>query len=273
LEAWKWNQEEETGMTPLAFHIAKQKLLPAKDRTFNDNGGIFDHILQAHCFEVSEVTDLASELKMHMPRCGVDERSTFLPAPTTWMEWRTPEGCSNGILLMADGDDSVVRIDSYGNRGGAVDRHGLTGISFSQKVNISLRYKPTVTGADTEADRRRLVLAELGLDEHTLALLAIINTPRIVGREEHQAHRGLQRELRRKGFQGKVPNWNKIRLEITRAQTESSGKDGEPLTGGKALHFCRSFIRIKRGRLEIVKSHMRGNASNGIKLSHYVVAA
>lgn len=260
-------------MTPLAYHIAKQKLLPGNERTFDDKGRVFDHILQAHCFECSDVVELACELKMQMPHHGTDARSTFLPAPKTWLEWRCHDGSRNGCLLLAEGDDFADRIEAIGNQGGIKDKYGLTGLSFSMGTRIPLKYKPVAKDSDAEYVRRRLVLAELGFDEHTLALLAIINTPRVVSRESNPAHRGLQRDARRRGFHEKIPDWNKIKLEINRPQTVGAGGRTDTITGGKALHFCRSFIRIKRGRLEIVKSHLRGNAVNGIKLSHYVVAA
>jgi hypothetical protein len=78
----------------------------------------------------------------------------------------------------------------------------------------------------------------------TSVRLAILNSPRIVGRRVHHPHKGLARELAHKPELGIGPlhNWHEIKLEVTKP------RDGEPhsdvITGRRALHFCRKHIRI-----------------------------
>lgn len=108
------------------------------------------------------------------------------------------------------------------------------------------------------------------------AILAIINSPRIVGRRTHRPHAGLQRALRRaRGLGvGKFPlrGWTEIILEITPPQVDVSGRVHETrLTGRRALHFVRQHLRIRNGGLELVSAHWRGDAALGIKRSRYKV--
>jgi hypothetical protein len=56
--------------------------------------------------------------------------------------------------------------------------------------------------------------------------------------------------------------------------TEADGTVHEAhYTGEKCLHFCRSHLRVRNGRLEQVKAHWRGNPSLGIKQTRYKLVA
>lgn len=107
------------------------------------------------------------------------------------------------------------------------------------------------------------------------AALAIINTPRLIGRQTHQPHRGLEKALlaQRKVI-GSFPlhAWTEIKLEINAPKdaTGDPAMEGH-LTGEKCLHFCRAHLRIRIGQLEIVRAHWRGDAALGIKQSRYGV--
>lgn len=107
-----------------------------------------------------------------------------------------------------------------------------------------------------------------------LCLLAMINTPRIVGRRQHMPHRGLEKDLlRARPVVGKFPlhAWTEIKLEVSPPRIENSDVHEAHLTGARALHFCRAHLRIRNGYLEIVRAHWRGDASLGIKQSRYSV--
>jgi hypothetical protein len=106
-----------------------------------------------------------------------------------------------------------------------------------------------------------------------MAALAIINTPRIIGRREHSPHAGLQRDIARlQGKTGKLPmeQWTEILLEVTPPPVSGESQEAR-LTGHKALHFCRSFLRIRRGKLERVTGHWRGDPEIGIRRGRYSV--
>ena len=68
-------------------------------------------------------------------------------------------------------------------------------------------------------------------------------------------------------------NKTEIKLEITEPVDASHDPSMEAhYTGDRALHFCRAHLRIRLGKLEIVRSHWRGDASLGIKQSRYRLA-
>src|SRR5262249_17130991 len=107
-----------------------------------------------------------------------------------------------------------------------------------------------------------------------LCNLAIINTPHIVGRIAHSPHVGLQKGLARAfKIPGKYPlqAWHEVKLRVAIPPEFSGEKTEAHLTGERALHFCRSYLRIRLGRLELVDSHWRGNPAFGIKQTQYRV--
>jgi hypothetical protein len=108
-------------------------------------------------------------------------------------------------------------------------------------------------------------------------LLAIINSPRIIGRHIHSPHKGLVRELRRAGGLGIGPlhDWHEIKLEVTKPRDIYDGEPHEDvITGRRALHFCRKHIRIcHSGVLTYVREHWRGDPAIGIRQGRYHVTA
>jgi hypothetical protein len=105
------------------------------------------------------------------------------------------------------------------------------------------------------------------------AFLALINTPRIIGRRQHMPHERVEREkLKALGLVGKFPlhAWTEIVLKVA----PPDDRTGEPsteghLTGERCLHFVRTFLRVRMGQLEYVESHWRGNPALGMKRSRY----
>jgi hypothetical protein len=108
-----------------------------------------------------------------------------------------------------------------------------------------------------------------------VALLAMINTPRVVGRRQHMPHAGLQKALARaRQMVGKSPlrAWSEIVLEVTPPDLHHDEDPRElRLSGAKALHFVRAHLRIRLGHLELVSSHWRGDPALGIKQTRYRV--
>lgn len=247
-------------MTPLALRIVKELTLPVKRRTFDDRAGLMKRMDDVHCFECTEVHDLALELWGAFVRGGADGDRVFLPAPKTWIEIKTPIGRRMGFLLeeRRGGSEATVRCSF---EQGSVDEIGWIGLRDRAWTPAQMSLEKST------ADVTGLLYA----------LLAIINTPRIIGRRQHMPHRGLERRLTRAmGVQGKFPlnAWTEIKLQVSPPKDMSGDASTEAhLTGQKALHFCRSHIRIRLGRLEVVRSHWRGDASLGIKRSRYKLAA
>ena len=61
-------------MTPLAQAILNDYARPLKDRTFKDQTGLLPRLLEAHCFEVTDVYEAAAELGGDLHRRGMTLR-------------------------------------------------------------------------------------------------------------------------------------------------------------------------------------------------------
>ena len=106
------------------------------------------------------------------------------------------------------------------------------------------------------------------------ATLALINSPRIIGRQLYYPHMRAERDkLKKLKLVGKFPlrAWTEILLRVATRPEDRSGDDPEEahLTGERCLHYCRSFLRVRNGFLEYVIGHWRGNPALGMKRSRY----
>jgi hypothetical protein len=109
------------------------------------------------------------------------------------------------------------------------------------------------------------------------AALALINSPRIIGRHQHMPHERAERDkLKDMKLVGKFPlrAWTEIILKVALPDDRSGEASTEAhLTGERCLHFCRSHIRVRMGLIEYVAGHWRGNPALGMKRSRYVVTS
>ena len=253
-------------MTPLAHKIAKELTLRKRDRTFIDNADILSRFDEVHCFECSAVYGAARELAADIFRrpCSAD-RLAFLPAAPerTWIEISPQLG-----FLLEDKGDGWARVTI------ATDKASLPfgEMALSDRLSSASADDPIVR----VSDRSPLSQSEtIAMMYQLYALLAMINTPRLIGRTTHMPHAGLQRALAKaRGLTGKFPlrAWTEIKLQV-RPPIEEEGDEAIYLTGARALHFVRAHLRIRLGRLELVSAHWRGDASLGIKRSRYRLAA
>lgn len=257
-------------MTPLAARIAREKTLPLKDRTFRDEAGILPIIDGAHCFECSAITNDALDLYNRSEGASDFSNYIFLPAPITWIEYQVPEtreyeSSTVGILLHRKyANENYCEI--Y-----VVSRTLFQSFYLGFMCLQSTHTRPWCF--TTEWQRIGKINESDGFMGVLFALLAMINTPRIIGRRTHLPHAGLQRKLARsKGMSGKFPlhAWTEIVLEVT--PPEMGGEQETRLSGHKALHFVRQHLRIRLGQLELVKAHWRGDPALGIKRSRYRLA-
>lgn len=276
-------------MTPLAMLITKQLTLPKKRRFFTDHCGLLPLMSDVHCFEVSEVFAAARTLVLG-PAAEIEdledrgryisdriqkvsEYTSFLPAPNTWIEWTNELGGRTGVLLREDkGGFCQIRIaENIADRRDFHSSGGIYRMALGGGYGDALRFQSTVT-LDEQA---RLSLCSLLITLN--GILAMINTPRIIGRRQHMPHRGLERKLvAASGIVGKFPlnAWTEIKLEVTAPKDASDSASVEAhYTGARALHFCRAHLRMRLGQLEIVRSHWRGDGSLGIKQSRYKLSS
>lgn len=270
-------------MTPLAFRLAKQLVEPVRKRVdpWKSNPKQLSTLLEdIHCFECTAafpmVTELCSTLK-HQPEDTSDAyyaQLSFLPAPRTWIEW-TMYGCRMAIHLceMQKGKASAI----------LVFEEGAGPLGFISLESGDVEFPGGTFGIPTRLKEPLMHFAggsSNGLALQLLALahnfLVIINTPRIIGREQFMPHRDLERRFIRTFGAGKFPlhAWTEIKLSINKPPEIDDGEPHEAhLTGRRALHFCRAHLRLRCGQLEFVTSHWRGDPAIGIKRSRYALTA
>lgn len=258
-------------MTPLAHAIVKDSLLPPRKRQFKDHCALIGRMTDIHCFEVSKIVGLSIDVALKMVRdfkAGdfMDEDLAFLPADNTWIEW-AEGGNRIGVLMTNSGAGADCRWSMSGNRFGSLPSVG--------RISFDVSGLDDETGLDV-AFRGGDGFEPAAFTFRLYALLALINTPRIIGRQQHMPHAGLERRLRaRSGVIGSFPlrAWTEIALSVSRPPEDLSDDDSREahLTGQRALHFCRAHLRVRLGRVEFVRPHWRGDASLGIKRSRYEV--
>jgi hypothetical protein len=230
------------------------------------------------------------------PFRDVAAQTSFLPAPTTWIEWLERNGSSSvrtGVLLTSidiDDKDILVAVQILDAKNQQTNHKselmfGAT-IAFSPgEIGKPYKYDYHLLGFDGK-DMPPEALKKMGkegeltqvlaglLYTQVLGFLALINTPKIVGRITHLPHAGLQRKLTHAySMPGKYPlqAWHEIKLHVTVPYEQNNEKVDGYLTGTRALHFCRSYLRIRQGRLELVNWHWRGNPAIGLKQTRYKV--
>lgn len=251
-------------MTPLAHRIVKELTLPVKHRTFKDQCGLLPRMNDIHCFEITDVLDAAFDLAhSEWKHDRTSDYMAFLPAPKTWIEFTHKSSIfRTGVLLESRGTDGAESRWAAGNADGFVSDPNVGWLKLSGDGLIGskhFRVRPTTTGS-----------------EWTLALyavLAMINTPRIIGRVQHMPHRGLEKALlANRSLVGKFPlrAWTEIKLHITPPVIAGVPEPVEAhLTGRKAYHFVKAYTRVSSGKL--VAAYWRGDPSLGIIRSRYRV--
>ncbi len=275
-------------MTPLFQKLIKQLTLPKKARSIYDPAGILQKLDDVHCFECSEVVEAACDLT-----CGDSKElgpnlaklkqavavTGFLPAPKTWIEFVTPwepelrEGILASEIVGTDGTKAAEVFFAAESKGelSSAPCVAVYPLRDQAKAASHIGLKFLVGNLDEPSKNGFETIATSNYTKF-VGLLAMINTPRIIGRHQHMPHRGLERKLARSGA-GKYPlhAWSEILLRVTPTEV-GDGEHEAHLTGARALHFCRAHLRIRLGRLEIVSSHWRGDPALGIKQARYRLA-
>lgn len=253
-------------MTPLAMNLVSSLADGCeKIRSINlfdstnvpTNASIASTLADMHCFECSEVLDLALEI-FNLAEDGfrIDPDFTFLPASKTWIEYKTADGPRVGHLLIGEG---VTPSQHY---------------TFFEKQNCWVNHGEFYLGDDARSIFNRADNFTRAYLAIILGCLALINTPKSIGRTQYMPQRSLEKRLiKSRPRVGVFPlnAWTEIKLEarLTPEEMSEAGLHEAHLTGRRAYHFCRSHLRIRNGRLEFVKSHWRGDPSLGTKHSRY----
>lgn len=267
-------------MTPLATYLAKQLILPPKKRHrfwAKHTDLLREKLADIHCFEVTEILDLAQELsatgKGHME--GLLSVYGFLPAPKTWIEWQPPSPPRHALLLEQVEPDPTLPHPIY--IGITAFFHETVwpvgGLASDGHVAVNPGTVPMLSDTVLITQRNTEETAQ-GLVVSAALYLILINTPRIIGRRQHMPRKTLERKLVKGLRGGKFPlhAWTEIKLQVAKPIEIDDGEPHEAhLTGRRALHFVRKHLRIRLGQLEYVSAHWRGDPSIGLKRSRYTV--
>lgn len=251
-------------MTPTFHAMALELAKPDAERKLVDPLGVSSQLTDFHFFDVSNVAELAQDLGNRFVKSSPVGKLAFLPASCTALDFGKIEGIRWGALLQQDGDCAVGCIvalhDGYVN---------ILPDLFSLWLGDAARNQFRVLTPPGIADDVLGQIVPL-----IYGALALINTPRTIGRRQHMPHAGLQRKLAAAhGMPGKFPlrAWTEIILEVRPPTIEGERVHEARLTGGKCLHFCRAHLRIRNGTLEYVSPHWRGNDALGVRQSRYAV--
>lgn len=285
-------------MTPLAHLITKQLTLPVRERiedaadsnVAGTDFRLYAQMADVHCFDLTEVRDMMCDLayKLADSSQGIGPLG-FLPAPKTWIEWDESSRCGRSGFLLEESIDGAYYRSAFAQNPSTWDSETFAdlGVDRSSYRSWGWDEKTPLHSAGVAACGRAAGCFYPGDDvgeermpgdtAQIYAALALINSPRMIGRRQHAPHRGLEKKLLgRRAVIGCFPlhAWTEIKLEVMPPVDGSSeGVHEDHLTGQRALHFCRSHLRIRLGRLEVVRAHWRGDAVLGIKQSRYMVAA
>lgn len=267
-------------MTPLAAYLANQVVARQKHREHiwvepKNVEQLRDALFDCHFFEVTQCLPIVKEIAgalANRPENEADEiygTYSFLPAPKTWIEWKHGSGNRIAVLLeQLPIHDKSVRATMYCDRI-ATNLGQISLVSGDIFDNGGKRYFP-----DWLIIHDAKIPPSLALLSMVHTSLVLINTPKIIGRQQHMPNRGLERRLTRGLGAGKFPlhAWTEIKLHVAKPIEIDDGEPHEAhLTGRRALHFCRKHIRIRLGKLEYVSAHWRGDPALGIKQQRYSV--
>jgi len=95
-----------------------------------------------------------------------------------------------------------------------------------------------------------------------------ITSSSVASGESVAPHQGLKRTIRTR-FPNSETKTTKITLGRRVASPNSNGISHE--ANPKAYHFCRAHTRLKRGKVERVRAHWRGDPAFGVRIASYRV--
>ena len=280
-------------MTPLAQMLTRKWLATGSPDTTNKGLDLLwpSIVSDMHCFECSDVADLAAKLSDDIRKVRtVDERSAFLPFPVTLIEydlagemeyWELPKkGMFHRIAYLcvqspkARDECFVFTIAYYRDTDRYKAAPGFIRLPLLNNPQRGQSYGASEQALERAPDPKKGEDGMAHVVLLTYAMLAIINSPKVVDRDRMPAHRGVVKEANRRARQAGTPpqtlqDWHKIRLSMHVPSEHGGGTDR--VTGKRALHWVRMFPRIRRGRLEWVSAHQRGSAEVGIARAIYEV--
>lgn len=202
----------------------------------------------------------------------------FTPSETTWIECAGAipgvRGASSRHGFLLDGE----RVDGKGSIHVGVCAYASdTWLPNGQRgvIPMMMTYDMPATGRSILKLESRMVPPGIAMPDFNMrklsawlgACLALLNTPRISDMREHDAAKLNMSRLKRG-----MPPVLSYSIVTINVDSGEMGVGGQGVAGlGRSLHHVRSHLRIKRGRVELVRPHWRGDPHVGVRISRHVV--
>jgi hypothetical protein len=259
-------------------------------------------------FDCSQVWQTATHLAKPMFETFeeldiVDQRLAFLPAIWTWIESENPGFRDDPAFKhqSINGFESAQKEWTYTYRTAHIfigvkdSTHiarrfligyetprlhpfriwRLTELPTLPLVHSNLKPQRQLTIKNPSGDVQHFETPTARADDFVhYAALALINTPHVIGQKIHWPHERIERDkLKQLRLPGKFPvrAWTEIILKVLPPDSAEESAEQHALTGERCLHYCRTYLRVRFGKIEHVEGHWRGNAVFGIKRSRYKV--
>ncbi|UTC28288.1 hypothetical protein GURKE_02570 [Brevundimonas phage vB_BpoS-Gurke] len=250
-------------------------------------------MMQSQRFVLSpQVVEACWEIANHSKGADITTSRDYLftPAKRTWIEWTDTHthGVSShrfGLYLNgteAEGDtglyigtgtcvyDSAAAPGAIGEVPVSYDFPG-TGLLLSELRREMSRVYPNylsdkrLSGLGINTEEGRLDLDRIGL--FLGAALALINTPRISKVIPHDLSKLNRARLK----SDKPPLLTYSTVTIRPDSGWTSRSESRRKTGEMPRHHVRAHLRITRGRVVVVRPHLRGNPEKGVNKNDHVV--
>lgn len=234
------------------------------EERFVSNGiprAVFDCIRSAPRISITdEVVEVARTLRVP------DEVPVPLPFPEFWVEWTDIDRQQHGLLVDEEAaiyfrtSDKAVPDPTWmpGYRQRDIKLFPLAG------PLPRLAFKPD-TPMEARFEFAWIKPAEVG--RFISGVFHMMASPKVTEYRDP-----APTTVRRVGKQAVDPpllSYREVILNLTPEERAMSCGDGSG--PGKALHMCRSFMRVRLGRVERVKAHWRGSQANGVVISSHKV--
>lgn len=232
---------------------------------------------RAQNFVLSPLTiETASNLGRDLVAIERSAGHLFLPAETTWIDMTAypPAGgidtARQGVLMIGR-DKSVVKGEAlyiaYMRRapGHEADWGGGGFLQVGFTFDLT---KGTIARA--AYDQQNALFREAGGNLRTIAstlwsAIALMNTRRIS--DIRDADLSKINRARHKAGRPPILQYKVVSIMLDR---ETVSPSRAAATGEMPLHHVRTFLRIKRGKVELVRPHWRGNPRFGVIVHRYV---
>lgn len=185
-------------------------------------------------------------------------KDIFLPSQIVWFEGPYVTG-KIGYLMIGDDDLKHFELHVFSrNTGEIVVRHTTTVVKYTGYGNQFDYWN--VDGSDHQPENA--LIANIW---HCLALCSIIGERRIAN---------VQPIVRSRLDKARKKKRRNVFLQMNTVTMTTEAKDARFVSEGgsgirKALHHVRAFIRLRRGKLELVRPHWRGSYEIGVTLTQH----